>query len=532
MSSRRVRGKKTRSASVAISEQNQIPKIQQQKKVEERSIMWDNILPKPVGDGRIKDNVPIPETRLLPENFLYADEKKPNLSLLRNHLSREGLLHPDCAKRIITEATNILKQEPNMIEGQAPVIIVGDLHGQFYDMLTIFDVRPPENEENTFIFLGDYVDRGSFSTEIILYLCACKINYPHRFFLLRGNHESRIMSENMTFASEFTRKYQSNELLELVYTLFDSFPIAVRVGTKELGDFLCCHGGISPDMTNICDYNSINRFIEPPNNGPLSDILWADPLDEPPEEDLDSESAENWLDIDFIENTSRMTSFLFGAKSLIPFLETNNLTCVVRAHQVMEEGYKLHYFLQDVDVPPCITVFSAPNYCDMYHNKGSFMRLEPDSICFEQFDAVDHPTYLPNMQDGISFSIEALMDQLVEVVSELILITKYTTDGPKEKEEDAQLECKIKEMMKKNSEKDPTYKRLAKIRKEFMENKEKNDRLFKRALEFDKFNESKPTSSEEKNTTQKNPTKPERRKRATTLANSNNPMKKEIMQLF
>ncbi|EDS89450.1 serine threonine- protein phosphatase 2b catalytic subunit putative [Entamoeba histolytica] len=375
MSSRRVRGKKTRSASVAISEQNQIPKIQQQKKVEERSIMWDNILPKPVGDGRIKDNVPIPETRLLPENFLYADEKKPNLSLLRNHLSREGLLHPDCAKRIITEATNILKQEPNMIEGQAPVIIVGDLHGQFYDMLTIFDVRPPENEENTFIFLGDYVDRGSFSTEIILYLCACKINYPHRFFLLRGNHEN-------------------------------------------------------------------------------------------------------------------------------------------------------------VDVPPCITVFSAPNYCDMYHNKGSFMRLEPDSICFEQFDAVDHPTYLPNMQDGISFSIEALMDQLVEVVSELILITKYTTDGPKEKEEDAQLECKIKEMMKKNSEKDPTYKRLAKIRKEFMENKEKNDRLFKRALEFDKFNESKPTFNEFNMNNHKTntPTK-DRRKRATTLTNST-PMKKEIMQLL
>ncbi|ELP94550.1 serine/threonine protein phosphatase 2B catalytic subunit, putative [Entamoeba invadens IP1] len=498
MSSRRPRGKKTRSASVAIAEPNQLPKIAQKTQESDSQLVWDTILAKPVGDDRVKTKVPIPETRLLPENFLYVDGKTPNLSLLRSHLVREGLLHPDLLKRIITEATNILKSEPNMIEAQAPVIIVGDLHGQFYDMMTVFDVCPPENSENNFIFLGDYVDRGNFSTEILIYLCACKINYPKRFMLLRGNHESRIMAENMTFSNEFMRKYNSSELLKLLFTLFDSFPIAVRVGTTELGDFLCCHGGFSPDMDRIADYSTINRFVEPPTSGPLSDILWSDPIDEPTEDELDSESAENWLSIDFVENTSRMTSVMYGAKSLLSFLEKNNITCIVRAHQVMEEGYKLHYFLQDVDVPPCITVFSAPNYCDMYHNKGSFMRLMPNSICFEQFDAVEHPMYLPMMQDSITFSLDALMDQLVEVVSELILITKYTADGMKEKQEDAELAKKIKEMIEKNSVKDPSYKRMAKIRKEFMENKEKNDASLRRrenSISSTKVNRTSVTST-------------------------------------
>ncbi|KAL7721279.1 Serine/threonine-protein phosphatase [Entamoeba marina] len=528
MNKRRTR--KNRSASFAFAE----PKLlSTNKKVEQiQSLQWDTILPKPLGDDRVLNDVPIPETRLLPENFLYADGKNPNLSILRSHFYREGLLSPDVAKKLLNGAIDIMRKEPNLLETEAPVIIVGDLHGQFYDLLTIFDVCPPENEENTFIFMGDYVDRGNFSTEILLFLCACKINYPNRFLLLRGNHESRIMAENMTFCNEFLKKYQSQDLLKIIFTLFDSFPIAVRVATAELGDFLCCHGGFSPDMENIAEYNSINRFIEPPTNGPLSDILWSDPMDEPSEDQLDIATTNEWLDIEFLDNASRMTSYLYGAKSLLRFLEDNNLTCIVRAHQVMEEGYRLHYFLQDVDVPPCITVFSAPNYCDMYHNKGSFMRLMPDSICFEQFDAVEHPTHLPGMMDSISFSLEALMDELVEVVSELILITKYTPDNAKEKAEDEILEARIKEMVKKNVNKDASYKLMAKIRKEFMESKEKNDIIFKKALEFDKMNESKPYEgfSEEVNTSTQ--TKERIRRRATTLANSRNPMKKEIMQQF
>ena len=530
--SQRRRGKKNRSASIAISGDKQLP-IHHTEDKKHQDLIWDTILAKPVGDDRPIPSVIPPETRLLPENFLYADSTTPNLSILRTHLMREGLLHPSCIKRVLKETIELLKKEPNVIQTTAPVIIVGDLHGQFYDMMTIFDVRPPENEENTFVFLGDYVDRGNFSTEILIFLCCCKINFPKRFVLLRGNHESRIMAENMTFVHEFMKKYDSSELLDLTFSLFDCFPLCCKVETAELGDFLCCHGGISPDMERLEDYNMLNRFGEPPTSGPLSDILWSDPLDEPPEDELDSETAEGWLNIDFMDNQSRMTSYLYGAKGLMPFLDNNNLTCIVRAHQVMEEGYKLHYFLQDVDVPPCITVFSAPNYCDIYHNKGSFMRLEPDSICFEQFDAVDHPTHLPGMVDAISFSLDALMDQLVEVVSELILITKYTTDGVKEREEDSILEQKIKNMIAKNNEKDVVYKRLFKIRKEFMENKEKNDLLFKKALEIDMKNESKPMvkrKGEEDNSLSRS--KKKRTKRATTLADGENPLKKEIMQEF
>jgi len=188
-------------------------------------------------------DVSIPETRTLPENFLFTDGIKPNVSILRSHLQREGKLQPELVERLLNETIELLKKENNLIITTAPVIIVGDLHGQFYDMLTIFDVCPPQEEENKFIFLGDYVDRGNFSTEIILLLCACKICHPNRFLLLRGNHESRMMAENMTFKQEFLTKYPSENLLNKIYDFFDALPLAVEVETKDLGNFLCSHGG-------------------------------------------------------------------------------------------------------------------------------------------------------------------------------------------------------------------------------------------------------------------------------------------------
>lgn len=125
------------------------------------------------------------------------------------------------------------------------------------------------------MFLGDYVDRGSMSLEVTAYLLALKISYPKNVHMLRGNHESRSMTEHFTFRSECLDKYDE-EVYEAFMELFDSLPLAVDVNN----DYLCVHGGISPHLNKATDIDKINRYVEPPLEGLLCDLLWSDPCDD------------------------------------------------------------------------------------------------------------------------------------------------------------------------------------------------------------------------------------------------------------
>ena len=111
------------------------------------------------------------------------------------------------------------------------------------------------------LFLGDYVDRGNYSIEVITFLYCLKINFPQEITMLRGNHESSAMTEHFTFRDEVIRKYDGDEsVYNLFVESFEALPIAADVN----GDYLCMHGGISPDLQTIEDINKIDRFIEPP----------------------------------------------------------------------------------------------------------------------------------------------------------------------------------------------------------------------------------------------------------------------------
>lgn len=101
-----------------------------------------------------------------------------------------------------------MRKEPNVIRIKEPVVIVGDIHGQFYDMIHMFEkvVDPRGLPGTNMLFLGDYVDRGSYSFEVIIFLYALKINFPSEISLLRGNHESVAMTEHFTFRDEVLRK--------------------------------------------------------------------------------------------------------------------------------------------------------------------------------------------------------------------------------------------------------------------------------------------------------------------------------------
>ncbi|KAL7716292.1 Serine/threonine-protein phosphatase [Entamoeba marina] len=146
----------------------------------------------PFLDDRLEE-VQFPEDRLLPMNMLFSGKgHTPNLKYLRQHLIHQGRLTQEAALALIRQARDLFKNEPNLLTVYAPVVIIGDVHGQFYDLLNVMDMlgNPTKTQ---YLFLGDYVDRGDYSTEIVFYLLAHKICYPNRVFMLRGNHETRLM---------------------------------------------------------------------------------------------------------------------------------------------------------------------------------------------------------------------------------------------------------------------------------------------------------------------------------------------------
>ena len=168
------------------------------------------------------------------------------------------------------------------------------------------------------LFLGDYVDRGNYSIEVCTFLYCLKLNYPSEIILLRGNHESRAMTEHFTFREEVLRKFDNDEsVYELFIESFEALPIAADVN----GDYLCMHGGISPEMQTLDDINKVDRFVEPPLSGFLCDLLWSDP-------GTDKEAKA----LKFAKNVERECSFKFGLDPVKKILKNNNFLSIVRAH--------------------------------------------------------------------------------------------------------------------------------------------------------------------------------------------------------
>ena len=173
------------------------------------------------------------------------------------------------------------------------------------------------------------------------------------------------MTEHFTFRSEILQKFHDEEIYEHFIRCFEAMPIAADVN----GDYLCMHGGISPELRNKADIDNVNRFIEPPLKGFLCDLLWSDPMD-----DRDARKMR------FSPNPQRECSVKFGLDPVKEILRTNNFISVIRAHQVQVDGYKMHRWGGHQAFPSVITVFSAPNYCGEYNNKGAVILIENDKM--------------------------------------------------------------------------------------------------------------------------------------------------------
>jgi serine/threonine-protein phosphatase 2B catalytic subunit len=243
--------------------------------------------------------------------------------------------------------------------------------------------------------------------------------FPKRIWMLRGNHECRHLTEYFNFREECLYKY-NEAVYNAAMDAFDCLPISAVVN----GKFLCVHGGLSPDIRVLDDIDKLSRFQEVPREGPFCDLLWADPADDEDNGYEANDAYKGW----FFSNEARHCSYKFGAKACQFFLQKNNLTAVIRGHEVKPEGYEMH-FKGRGDIPQVFTIFSAPNYCDAYKNKGSCLKIEDNSLNIRQFVWTTHPYYLPNFMDVFSWSLPFVAEK---VTSMLKIILSKVTENKKE----------------------------------------------------------------------------------------------------
>ena len=246
-------------------------------------------------------------------------------------------------------AKSILSEEKNVHMVPIPATVVGDIHGQFYDLLELFDVGGHVPSVN-YVFMGDFVDRGYYSVETFLLLLALKVRYPKRVTLIRGNHESRQITQVYGFYDECLKKYGNTTVWKNCADVFDCLCLSAIIDNSVL----CVHGGLSPSLDTIDQIQDLNRQQEPPHEGPMCDLMWSDPDDD----------IQGW------GISARGAGYVFGPDIADQFLYANHLELIARSHQLAMEGYK--YFFGQL----LVTVWSAPNYCYRCGNVAAILKID------------------------------------------------------------------------------------------------------------------------------------------------------------
>ncbi|KAI9099290.1 Metallo-dependent phosphatase-like protein [Phlyctochytrium arcticum] len=286
-----------------------------------------------------------------------------------DHMKQQKKLHRKYLYQILVEVKKYFEAQPPIIDVKVPsdgkLTICGDIHGQFYDLLHVFSMNGLPSTTNAYLWNGDFVDRGSFSVECVTTLFAFKLLYPDHVFLSRGNHETDDMNKVYGFEGEVKAKY-SDSCFRLFSEIFNAIPVGNLVNDK----ILVVHGGLfSRDNVTMDELRKIDRFKQPSNEGLMCELLWSDPQEAPGR-----------------SPSKRGVGIQFGPDVTENFLKHNNLDMLIRSHEVKQNGYEITHNGK------CVTIFSAPNYCDSVGNKGAYIHVMPDlTLKYNQFTAVPHP---------------------------------------------------------------------------------------------------------------------------------------------
>ena len=284
-----------------------------------------------------------------------------NIEELIEKAYKGELLEELTIKLICLRVKHLLESSENIVEVKAPLVVVGDIHGQYYDLLEIFKIGGYPPDVN-YLFLGDYVDRGPCCIEIMTLLVLPKLKYPQRVTLLRGNHETRSITQVYGFYSECQRKYGGPSVWQYFTDLFDYLPLCALIENS----IFCVHGGLSPSLSALDEIRTILRAKEIPHEGPFTDLMWSDP----------DESTSGF------SISSRGAGYVVGKDIVDKFLHLNGVSHIARAHQLCNEGYQVLFD------DKFSTVWSAPNYCFRFQNKASVMlvddNLHREFVVFEE----------------------------------------------------------------------------------------------------------------------------------------------------
>eukprot|EP00931_Biecheleriopsis_adriatica_P076213 TRINITY_DN49945_c0_g1_i1.p1 TRINITY_DN49945_c0_g1~~TRINITY_DN49945_c0_g1_i1.p1 ORF type:complete len:588 (+),score=153.98 TRINITY_DN49945_c0_g1_i1:77-1840(+) len=296
------------------------------------------------------------------------------------------------ASYIISSASTLLAEQPSLVELNLPpgvtVHVIGDLHGQFWDLLHIIEICGKPSANNQYLFNGDFVDRGQFSVEVALALLAMKVSSPNCVHLNRGNHEALRMNTIYGFLQEAERKY-SSKIFQLFCQAFQNLPVATVINRSVF----VVHGGLSSqDGVQLKQIAQLARQREPDELAdPLMlDLLWSDPMDRLGR-----------------ERSPRGGGVLFGPDVTKSFCEDNGLSCIIRSHEMKQEGHEWQRLRR------CLTIFSAPNYCGMCDNLGAICdvmlrpnerKITADDLHVRTFQSSPHPEEPPLMPSFGFFS--------------------------------------------------------------------------------------------------------------------------------
>lgn len=280
-------------------------------------------------------------------------------------------------KALCAAAKQLLLAQPTLLDLPAPINICGDIHGQFPDLLRLFSpaVGGPPSPANRYLFLGDYVDRGTQSVETVCLLLAYKLKHPDAFFLLRGNHECAAINKAYGFHQEcvdrrliIPGRWDCWTEFNLV---FACLPLAALVVSSAGGGkkgkekkMFCVHGGLSPELETMGQIRALRRPlpVEVPEKGLLCDLLWSDP----------AAADDDW---GWDEPRRGVSSCSYGADVVAEFCERNGVEMVCRAHEEKQAGYEV------AAGGKLVTVFSAPDYCGTAGNDGAVMVVGEDLAC-------------------------------------------------------------------------------------------------------------------------------------------------------